>query len=883
MAWVRRFVNQFRQPALDGEFDEELRFHVEARTAANRRAGMNESEAAAEARRHLGSALRAREGMREARVSGILLELGRDLRHGWRVFGRQRGLAFLVVLTLSLGIGANAAIFSLLNAMLFRPLPFAHAQRLVAVQDGVQSDGAQRTTPTIPEVLELRTASRTLDGVSFFDTRDVQINGGSEPVRALAARIEPSLFDIVGARPAIGRLLVVADSAAGASRVVLLSDGLWRRNFGADPAVIGTPLVVNGVASTIVGVTPPELSLDAFSFERIEIFLPYPMVPLYTSRDAEFANVRRVMTIARLAEGVTVDAASAELRTLADGMASRYPAIYRRPGSAPERFVMDAMPLRDVLGGGRQRVQRVLLLLLGAVVLVLLIACVNAAQFLLAQSIDREQEVALRSALGAGRSRLLRQFLSESLVLAGLAGVAGVGQALWLTRLLRRWIPATVPLVGDINVDVTVLLFTASIAVTTTIVCGLLPALRFSAVRPVAAVGVRGSNARVSTRHLLIAVEVAVSMMLVLSAGLLLRSVRDLHAVPGGYSTADVTVMRMRGMSAPDQRLGPVYRQYLERVAALPGVTAAGIASAPLAGPASEPVSIVRDAADAGATPDQAADYQMVSGGYFAALRIPLLEGRTFTDADDRTRPPVAIVNEALARRFFPGRSPIGQQIRTGPGPRLATMTIVGVVGNVRQVMQPGDEPQVYASVLQQDEPSVVLLVRAEAGRPLSEAAVKQAIWSVMPQQALFGIQTMDEIVALRTQDQRIVALLLSVFAALAVVMSAGGVYTLINYLTSRRVKELALRRAIGARAGDVFALLAGATLRWTLAGMAAGVIAAVVSSSALRAGLAGVATLDVTSVLLAVVLYFVVVGGAMSVPALRALRMDPATALRAE
>jgi predicted permease len=883
MAWVRRFLNQFRQPALEREFDEELRFHLDARKAANRRAGMSQDEADAEARRHLGSALRAREGMREARTSGVLLDVGRDVRHGWRVFSRQPELAFLVVLTLSLGIGANAAIFSLLNAMLFRPLPFAHAERLVAVQDGFQSDSAQRTVPTIPEVLELRAASRTLDGVSFFDTRDVQINGGSEPVRALAARIEPSLFDIVGARPAIGRLLLASDSAAGADRVVMLSDGLWRTNFGADPAVVGKPLVVNGVTSTIIGVTPPAFSLNAFSFERIELYLPYPMVPLYTSRDGEFANVRRVMTIARVADGMTQDAVSAELRTLAERMASNYPAIYQRQSGGPTGFVMAAAPLRDVLSGGRQRVQRVLLLLLGAVVLVLLIACVNAAQFLLAQSIDREQEVAVRSALGAGRGRLLRQFLSESLLVAGVAGVAGVGQALWLTRMLRRWIPATVPIVGDIDVDVTVLLFTAGLAVMTTVVCGLLPALRFSSVRPAAAIGVRGANARVSTRNLLIAVEVAISVMLVLSAGLLLRSIRDLHAAPGGYSTSDVTVMRMRGMSGPEQRLGPVYRQYLERIVALPGVAAAGIASAPLAGPAGEPFSIIRDAAAPGVAPGQAADYQMVSGGYFATLRIPLLEGRTFTDADDRTRPPVAIVNEALVRRFFPGRSAVGQQIRMGPGPRLATMTIVGVVGNVRQVMQPGDEPQVYASILQQDEPSVALLVRADAGQPLSEAAVKQAVWSVVPQQALFDIRTMDEIVAERTRDQRIVAVLLTVFAVLALVMSAGGVYTLINYLTSRRVKELALRRAIGARTADVLMLLAGATLRWTLGGMAAGVLAAIVSGSALRTALAGVATLDVTTVLLAGALYLLVVGGAMCVPALRALRLDPVTALRAE
>jgi predicted permease len=889
MSRLSRFVNQWRRPALDRQFDDELQFHLDTRADANVRAGMSRADAEAEARRHFGSTLRAREGMREARVSGLLEGMARDLRHGWRVFRRQPGLALLVLLTLSLGIGANAAIFSLLNAMLFRPLPFASADRLVAVLDGFRDAGPDAlsrgtTTPTIPELLDVAERSRTLEGVSFFDTRDVQINGGSEPVRALVGRVEPSLLALLGTRPALGRLFTAADGQGGAARVVILSHNLWRQNFGADPAAVGRQLVVNGAASTIVGVTAPEFTLDAFSAEPIELFIPYAMVPIYTSRDAEFANVRRVTGIARVRPGVPIETVSGELRGIARALAGAYPALYQRDSNGQDLgFRMDAQPLRDLVGGGTRRVRPVLMLLFGAVGLVLLIACVNTAQFLLAQSIDRGPEVAVRTALGAGRGRLLRQFLSESLLVAGIAGALGVLQAVWLTRVLARWLPESAPLVGPIDVDRSVLLFVAGIALLTTMVCGLLPAIRFSSLQPGRRLVARGLAARLSGRQVLVAIEVAVSVLLLVSAGLVLQSIRALHAEPGGYSAEQVTVMRLRGISAPNERLGPVYRRYLEQVTSLPGVAAAAITSGPLPGAPGTDFTIIGRSADQATLSRQVASYQMISQGYFAALRIPVLEGRTFADADDRSRPPVAIVNAELARRYFPGRSAVGQQIRAGSGPRVATMTIVGVVGNVRRIMQAEQEAQIYASTLQQEEPSVALLVRAADGQVVTETAVKQAIWSVTPQQAVFGIRPMTDLLAQTTQDQRVVAMLLSVFALLAVVMSAGGVYTLVNYLTTRRVKEIALRRAIGARAYDILTLLAGPTFRWTVVGLIAGIAAAIAGGRALQSVLVGMASLDLATVALAGALYLAVVAVAMCVPALRALRIDPAAALRAE
>jgi predicted permease len=884
MSAVNRFFNQWRRNALDRDFEDELRFHLEQRIGANVRAGMSHTDAEAEARRHLGSTLRATEGMREARISGFIDSLVRDVRHGWRVFRRQPGLTALALVTLSLGIGANAAMFSLIDAVLLRPLPFPDAGRLVAVVDGFRTTGSQLTSPTIPELLDARASIRNLRSLSFFDTRDFQIDGGSEPMRVLGARVEPSLLPLLGARPALGRLIEAADSEADGTRIVVLSDGLWRRNFGSDPAVVGRQVIVNGQPFRIAGVTAPDFGFDVLVGQQAEMFVPYPLVPIYTSRQAEFANVRRVVAIGRLAEGVAIESASAELAAFSRTLASQYPALYHREADGRALgFFMDAEPLRDrVMGGGEHTL---LMLLAGAVGLVLLIACVNTVQFLLAQSIERQSEVAVRSALGAARARLLRQFLSEALLLAAAAGSLGLLQAVWLTRLLRGVLPEGVLVGRTIGVDATMLLFTAGVALAVALACGLFPALRLSRRSPGRGIETRGApGRRARARQLFIAVEVAISVVLLISAGLLLRSIEALQQSPRGYDARDVSVLRLRGFGAG--RLGPTYQRYLEEVARVPGVEAAAITSGVLPGSPENPFTIVglpSQTADDAAVWGQNASYQMVSGSYFSVLRIPLRQGRTFASDDGRGRLPVAIVNEALARRYFPGRSPLGQQIRSGPGPRAATMTIVGVVGNVRPMFQQADEPQIYVSVLQQDEPSVALIVRAGENRPLSVKAVKQAVWSVVPQQAVFGVVAMADLVAGSMADHRAVATLLGSFALLALVMSVTGIYTVVTYLMSRRTKEIALRRAIGARGVDMFALLAGPAVRWTLAGVLAGALGAVAAGRVLRAALAGIVPLDALTVVLISALYLVVVAVAMSVPAIKALRVDPATALRAE
>ena len=875
MALLRRFLNRWRERSLAGEFDEEIAFHLEQRTERNRRAGMDDAAARAEARRHFGNLTLAREGMREARVLGWIDRFAGDLRHGARVFLRQPLRTGIAVVTLSLAIGANTAIFSVLNAVLFRPFPFPAADRIVLVVERLRSGGG--TSPTIPEIIDLRARSRTLEAITFFDTRDFQVEGGPEPLRVSGARVDPGFLAMVGARPAHGRLFTDVDSAERSPAVLLLSDGFWRRHFAADAGVVGRSLIVNGAAYTVAGVLAADFSLRFLSGEP-EIYVPYPLTPAYSLRTGEFANVRRVQTIGRIAPGVSRSAVTAELETMAAGLATEYPQLYADFGGAAN-FVIDVEPLRDAISASTRPY---LLLLFGAVALVLLVGCVNAAQFLLSHAIEREPEVALRSALGAGRSRLVSQFLSETLAFVLAAAALGVLQAVWLVQALRAMLPSML-MVGEIELDAPVVAFAGTVALATTLLCGTLPAWRFSRTRLRASLEKRGLAARRGRAgQVLVAVQVALSVVLLVQAGLLMRTLQMFQEAQSGFSADTITSMRLRGMSA-GPALGTLYARFLERIAETPGVAAAAIASSPLPGRfASTPFSIPGAVDDPATRARQRVSSVIVSPEYFSVLGIPLREGRTFSATDTATATPVALVNEELARQGWRGDSPLGRQIRAGAGPRDATMTIVGVVGNVRTIGQTDDVPQLYVSYLQQPEPNMFVLARP-FGASLPIDGIKRAIWSVEPRQALFDIAPLDDLLSRWMEGGRVLATLLNGLSALAIAMSMAGVFAVVSYLTSRRHKEIALRRAIGAERSDVLWLLSGPTCRWTLAGLVIGVGGAVLVSRTLRAVVAGLVDLEVSVIAITCGLYLVVVVAAMVWPVARALRVDPATALRAE
>jgi predicted permease len=877
MSMLRRLLNRRREQALAEEFDEEIEFHLQQRIERNLRQGMDETAARAEARRHFGNVHLAREDMRQARVASWVDDFLSDVRYAVRVFARQPVLTGIAVLTLALGIGANAAIYSVLNAVLFRPLPFADADRAVLLNERLRSGGGM--SPTIPEILDIRARSQSFDVVTFFDTRDAQIDGGSEPAHVQTARVDAAYLPLVGARPALGRLLTEADSAEGSPRVVLLSDGFWRRNFGAAPDIVGRTITVNGASHQIAGVLSPDSHM--FLSGGQEMYVPYPLVPTYTQRTAEFANVRRVMTVGRLKRGVSFEAASADLASVAAGLIAEHPHLYKEFGDAGN-FVIDVQPLREAIG---ESGQRPLFLLFGAVIVVLLIACVNAAQFLMSHAIEREPEVALRSALGAGRARLVRQFLSETLLLAVSAGALGLALALGLVALLRSGLPPML-MVGEVDLDLRVLGFVAALALGTTLVCGLVPSLRYS--RPQLGPSLRldtrgGTTRRSRARHVLVAIEVALSVVLLVQAVLLTRSLGALQRDQSGFSAESVMSMRIRGMAGGGPALGMLYQRYLESIGGLADIAHAAVSSSVLPGRPSTPFTLVGRSDTVAAQSRQSTSYQIVSADYFDVLGIPLRQGRTFAPTDTASAAPVAIVNEEMARLHWTGENPIGQRLVAGSGPREATMTVVGVVGNVRPPFQTGDVPQLYVSYLQQAEPSMFVLVRPRPDRPVMVDMIKRAIWSVEPRQAVFDIRALDEMLAQAFQGQRIMATIIGSFAALAFVMSIAGIFAVISYLTSRRLKEIALRRAIGAQAPDVLRLLAGHTLLWTLIGLAAGAGVATLASGMLSATVRGLLPLDLATVAYTSGAYLIVVAAATVIPALQGLRVDPASMLRAE
>ena len=888
MSRFSRLVNLWRHRALDTEFDDELKFHLEMQVEKNLRHGMTQAEAELDARRHLGSTLRAKEGMREARVMMWIESLFRDLSYGARMFRRQPATTLLAVLTLSLGIGANTVIFSLLHAALLRPLPYPDADRLVAVVDNFRTDGTVNVPPTVPELVDLREATRTLDPISFFDTRDAQINGGTEPARAWSARIEAEFFRTLGVQPALGRLFGAGDHESGRDRVVILSDSFWRRNLGADPAAVERGIVVNGVPHTVVGVLPPGVTFDFFTAEPIELYVPFPMGPAYTLRTAEFANVRRVRAIARLRPDATMESAAAELLTVSDRLRSAYAPLYRRGSDGQDLgFSMGVTPLRGLVVGNTRAI---VLMLFAAVGLVLLIACVNTAQFLMARAVERQPEVQIRMALGAGRTRLLRQFLTEALLLATMAAALGLLQARFLVDLVRATIASPSPLAAQININPAVVGFTLAVTVIVTIACGLLPAVHVIRGRYIADTARLAGAARSRARHVMITAQVALATVLLITAGLLVQGLQHLQHLPRGYDANDVTVMRMRVAGRVGQGgTGAIYHEYVRRVAAVPGVAHAAVTDAPLHGFAGVEFAIMGRPDDAATLSTQRASWRIVSGSYFKLLGIPMLAGRTFEDGDSVNSPAVTVINEEMARRFWPGQNPVGQQVRTGVGPRSRVATIIGIAGNVRPPHQLEMVPQIYMSYLQQSEPNITLLVRPSTGMAVSAEAIKQAVWSVAAEQPLYDIQSFENVVARSMATPRHLTRLLGSFATLALVMSTLGVYTIVSYLTARRSKEVALRRAIGATPQDVLRLLGLPTLRWTVAGLIVGLVAAVGSTRVLSSMAGqlnmpeGAILMRPSMVVLTSALYITAVGVAVLVPAARALRIQPGTILRAE
>lgn len=870
MSAIRRFLNLFRHEALKRELEAELQFHLDSRIASGLRAGLTRDEAEAEARAAFGHVGRITDAMREVRVTTWLESLLQDLRYGARSLARERLSTTAIVAMLALGIGANVAIFTLLNAIWLRPLPYRDAARLVTLEDRFTRLGIARVTPTVPEFLDVRRWNQSFETMAFLDHRDLLLTGGEEPTRVFGGRVTASFFHLLGVRAALGRVFTDLDNQPGHEQVVLISDGLWRRAFAADPASVGRTIFVDRRPHQIVGVLPAGFAFDHPSIgirEPADVYVPFLMNDYYTLRSGSHSHLRRVLALARLREGVTFAGANAEMGVLAQRLALEHPELYRSATSSEAMgFAMQVRPLQEAVAG---ETRTVLLLLLACVAMVLLIACANTAQFFVARALQRQDEVAVRLALGATRRRLVQQFLAEAIGLALVATVLGLSAAQWLVRAFVALVPTTSPLLAAAGIDAFVLGFTVALSLLTALSFGLLPAWTGSqTTRRI----VRGRGAGGQPRYALVAIEVALSMVLLAGAAVLLRGLLDISLAPRGYSADDVTVLQLR-LTQPRvdlQQNGALqYEAYLEAIRQIPGVQAASVLSGQAVPLTDADFVIGEHAGDAQALARQTARL-IVGPEYFRVLRIPLLEGRPFTLDDQAGRPPVAIVTEDIARRLWPDGGAIGRQLRLS-----RPTTIVGVVGSTRMSSAAtAMTPQIYVPSLQVWEPNASLWVRTTAGTAPPIPAIKQAIWSVAPDQAVFNVRTMNQMLSTSIAEPRFRTLLVGAFAALALLLSAAGIYGLVSYLVSRRTREIAIRAAIGAQPRDLYWLVARQTIVSTVLGLAAGIAASFVVARTLPR-FAGAGQLDVPTIVALGLVYMAITIVATYLPARRVSRLD--------
>ncbi|HEV3459011.1 MAG TPA: ABC transporter permease [Thermoanaerobaculia bacterium] len=859
----------FERRRLESEMDEEIRFHRERRAADLVASGLSRAEAERRARLELGSVDGIKERCRQARGLRLADELGQDLRYAVRLLRREPAFTAAAVVTLALGVGVNTVIFSLFDAILGKPLPYAAPSRLVRV-------GAYFPKGALPI---FREQSRALAGVAAYDGGgEVNFTGSGDPERIAGGHVSPELFSLLGIRAALGRTFRPGEDLPGRDRVAVLSDGFWRQRFGGDPSIVGRQLTLDGNGCEVVGVMPPDF---AFPSAAVRLWLPARLDP----RDrVDLWKSSGFGLVGRLREGVTIARGQEELRRLTPRVRDAFP--WRMPDDwnmGPENRVV---PLKEWMVS---RVRPRLLILLGAVWLVLLVACADVANLLLARAATREREMAVRAALGGGRRRILRQLLTESVVL-GLAGsAAGLVLAVVGMPLLKSVLPGDMPRLAEATMDWRVLGFAAGLALATGIACGLLPALRVLGPAPPLRGGERSASAGPERRRVqaaLVVAQVAVSVVLVTGAGLLVRTLDQLLRVAPGFRSERLLTARI----TPNDSLCDTaahciafYGVLLDRLRALPGVSqAAAVSDLPLTGESQRMAVELEDHPVPPGTPATIAREHDVTQGYLELMGIPLLAGRTF-EAGEGARPePVALVGEALARHFWPGQSAVGKRLRYVWEKRWRR--IVGVVGDVRdESLAKSPDWEYYVPYGQETLPPMDVVVRVAGDPAAAGAALRRAVAEADPNVPVSNVRTLDGIVTASVGTPRSTMWLLASFAALALVLSAVGIFGVISYNVSRRVHEIGIRMALGATGGQVRRLVLGRALALGAMGAGIGVAAALAATRLLRGMLFGVSATDPWALAAAPALLVATALAAAWLPARRAVELDPTVALRRE
>ena len=804
-----------------------------------------------------------------------------DLRYALRILARNPGFSAIAVLTLALGIGANTAIFSVVNAVLLRPLQFRDPARLVIVAE-------KSPYPVISTSFEnwtdWRDQNHSFESLEATRTTTLTLTGAGEPERLNTHMSTAGLFPLLGVNPIAGRTFTADEDRAGGTPVVLLSYGLWQRRFGASPDILGKPINLDSQPYTVVGVMPPGFQL----LQPADVFVPF--IPWAKTLPDDRNWHPGILAIARLKPGVSREQARTEMVAITKRLEQQYP-LYNTGVSA------------DVIGLQEQMVQNVrpaLFLLLGAVSFVLLIACVNVANLLLARAASRGREVAIRTSMGASRSRIVRQLLTESVLISLAGGVLGLLMAAAALGPLLKLSAGSVPQVFSVHLDRWVLVFTLVVSVLTGVFFGLVPALRTGKLdlRETLNEASRGSTSgprQHRLRGVLVGMEIALAMLLLVGAGLLLRSFERLQDVSAGFASDHLLLadlpLSQNAYAKPEERF-QFFDRLVDRARTLPGVRSAAAASfLPVSGGGGLIHFNITGRPPKSPNEFTAAGYRTVSANYFETLGVSLLQGRLFTPRDHEKSPAVVVINSTMAKTYFPNESPLGKRMQLGATPtpekEVPTMEIVGVVGDVLQGLDLGPKAEMYLPFKQADALlpifQMTVVLRTAADPSLETSALRSSVAEIDPNQPLVNVRTMEQNMSTSVAQPRFRTWLIGIFAALALLLAAVGIYGVMSYIVTQRTGEIGIRVTLGAQPTDVFRSIVGEGARIALFGVAAGLIVALALTRLLRSFLYGISASDPITFLIVALLLTLVSVAACYIPARRATRVDPIVALRYE
>jgi putative ABC transport system permease protein len=806
-----------------------------------------------------------------------------DLRFGFRMLRKAPGFTMVAVVVLALGIGANTAIFSVVNAVLLRPLPFQDSDRLVQVwhvPPPKSFPGMTRFSVSPANYLDWEKQSHAFESMAIYGYSNYSLAGSGDPESVTGIRVSPEFFSILRIHPILGRVFLPEENQTGRGRVAVLSQSFWQTHFASDPDIVGRTILLDSLTYSVVGVIPTRTAFPTSSDPKAQPQLWTPLA--WTDAERAIRGNHNYLVIARLSPGADVKQAGAEMSTISSRLEQQYPEDDKGWGAT-------VVPLREQLVGD---VRPALMVLLGAVGFVLLIACANVANLVLVKTLARQKEIAIRTALGASSVRVARQILSETLLLALTGAVLGLILAHFGVELIVAFLAQSLPRTTDITVDGWVLAFTLVISLLTGLAAGLVPAVRASKTnlndslkQGVGRTDADSGDSRM--RSVLVVSEVALSLVLLIGAGLMVRSLSRLRNVDPGMDSYNVLTMSFALSSTkynkPIQQIG-FYDQLLQRVRALPGVASAGaIDSLPLGGGSIQPIAVEgRPQVPMSEQPEVAV--RVVEPGFIATMRIPLLQGRQLSSSDVADRPSVIVVSESMAKRFWPGQDPIGKRLKMTFSPEKSR-EIVGVVGDVKgdglDVLEP--VATLYVPLAQQPTPYMSLVVRTSAPPNTLISAISNAVHEVDREQPVVGVITMDDIVANSLSHQRFSMLLLSAFSGLAVVLAAIGIYSVLAYSVRRRIREIGVRMALGARRADILQMILGQGTKLVFIGTGIGIAAALGLTRLMSSQLFGVTATDPVTFLSVAALIVLVALAACYIPARRATKVDPMVALRYE